>query len=227
MRLLEETLNMETLKRTLDETKTKKEFKQVLRFYDLWGRLTESKAAEHVLELACVKNGSRVLDVACGTGEMLLNLAELNPDGKNVGVDLSPDMIAKAGRKLDTTNQGHVELHTGSALALPFPDASFDVLINCYMVDLLPVETFPKVAAEFHRVLKPDAVLSMATFSFGTKWIHRFWYWAAKHFPGLLTGCRPVAFKQYLTEAGFVIEETLEVSQNTFPSQVIKARKQA
>lgn len=218
---------MKILERTLDEAKTKKEFKQVLWFYDLWGRLTESKAAEHVLELAAVKNGTCVLDVACGTGDMLVNIVRLNPDGKNIGIDLSPDMLARAEKKLNRANNGNFELHTGSALDLALPDNSFDILINSYMVDLLPIGTFPKVAAEFHRVLKPGGVIVMSTFSFGTKRVHRFWYWIAKYLPGLLTGCRPVSFKNYLTIAGFEIENELEISQNTFPSQIIKARKRA
>jgi ubiquinone/menaquinone biosynthesis C-methylase UbiE len=106
-----------------------------------------------------------------------------------------------------------------------FIDNSFDLLINNYMVDLMPVETFDKIASEFYRVLKPDGKLVMSTFSFGTKSIHRFWYWVAKKFPGLLTGCRPVSFKDYLIKAGFQIEHEMEISQNTFPSQIIRAGK--
>ena len=47
----------------------------------------------------------------------------------------------------------------------------------------------------------------------------------AKKFPDLLTGCRPVSFKENLVKAGFRIEKHLEVSQNTFPSEIIKAIK--
>jgi len=47
----------------------------------------------------------------------------------------------------------------------------------------------------------------------------------AQRFPDLLTGCRPVSFKKNLIRAGFAIEKDLEISQNTFPSEIIKARK--
>ena len=43
--------------------------------------------------------------------------------------------------------------------------------------------------------------------------------------PDLLTGCRPVSFKENLLKAGFKIEKSIEISQNTFPSEVIKAIK--
>ena len=127
---------MKVLERHLNETRTKEEFKQVLWFYDFWGWLTERKAAQNVLKLANIKNGNAILDVACGTGEMLAKIVKLNPDGKNVGVDLSPDMLSKAGKKLNKINKGNFELQEGNTLNLNFPENSFDILINSYMVDL-------------------------------------------------------------------------------------------
>lgn len=213
---------MKILERDLDETRTKKESKKALWIYDFWGWLTERKAARNALKFADIKNGSAILDVACGTGEMLKKIVKLNPDGENIGIDISPDMLNKAREKL---NEGTFELREGNALNLDFPDNSFDILINNYMVDLMPMETFDKIANEFFRVLKPNGKIVVTTFSFGTKRIHRFWYWVAKQFPYILMGCRPVSFKKSLIKAGFEIEKNIEVSQNTFPSQIIKARK--
>ena len=215
---------MKVLTRTLDEEQTIREFKKVLWVYDFWGRFTESKAAGKVLELADITNGDAVLDVACGTGEMLEKVVALNPDGENAGVDLSPDMLAKATKKLSKTGN-KVDLKENSAMKLDFSDHRFDVLINNYMVDLLPVDTFGTIANEFFRVLKPGGKVVMSTFSFGTRKVHRFWFWVAKHFPALLTGCRPVSFKKYLEKAGFTIEQDIEISQNTFSSQVLLAVK--
>ncbi|MGW8314554.1 MAG: class I SAM-dependent methyltransferase [Bacteroidales bacterium] len=216
---------MKVLERKLDETKTKEEFRKVLWFYDFWGWLTERKAAQNVLKLAEIENGNDILDVACGTGEMLEKIVKLNPDGKNIGIDLSPDMLAKAEEKLNRRNRGNFKLQEGNALDLNFPEHSFDILVNNYMVDLMPVESFDKIANEFFRVLKPNGIIVISTFSFGTRKIHKFWYWVARKFPGLLTGCRPVSFKNYLVKAGFIIEKVMEISQNTFPSVIIKARK--
>jgi ubiquinone/menaquinone biosynthesis C-methylase UbiE len=173
---------MKVLKRNLDEAKTKKEFSKVLWVYDLWGWLTERKAAKKALELANITNGSAILDVACGTGEMLRNIVEINPDGKNVGIDLSPEMLAKTREKLHKINSGNFELREGNALHLEFTDHTFDTLINSYMVDLMPQDTFNKIASEFYRVLKPKGILVISTFSFGTKKMHKFWYWLAKNF---------------------------------------------
>ena len=89
----------------------------------------------------------------------------------------------------------------------------------------MPQEYFDKLAEEFLRVLKPKGILVISTFSFGKKRINKFWLWIAAHFPDLLTGCRPVSFKRNLVNAGFIIEKDLEISQNTFPSEIIRARK--
>ena len=86
-------------------------------------------------------------------------------------------------------------------------------------------ETFDQMAAEFYRVLKPDGIVVISTFSFGKKKINRILYWIAKYFPDLLTGCRPVSFKENLIQAGFTIMEEIEISQNTFPSKEEKNKK--
>ncbi|HYW96969.1 MAG TPA: methyltransferase domain-containing protein [Bacteroidales bacterium] len=216
---------MKILDRTYNESKIKKEFKQVLWIYDFWGRLTERKAMKKVLGMAEIKNGDNVLDVACGTGELLKRMVKQNPAGRNTGIDLSPAMLDKARKRLKKLHTENFELQQGNALDLDFPDDTFDVLLNNYMVDLLPESSFNQIAAEFYRVLKPGGRLVMSTFSFGTKRIHKIWYLMARLFPGLLTDCRPVAFQPYLENAGFDVEETLEISQNTFPTQVIKAGK--
>ena len=117
-----------------------------------------------------------MLDVACGTGEMLKKIVKLNPDGKNIGIDLSSDMLAKADKKLNKSTKGNFELQEGNALNISFPDYSFDILINNYLIDLLPEETFEKIADEFFRVLKPNGIIVISSFSFGTKKIHEFWY---------------------------------------------------
>ncbi len=217
---------MEILERTLDKAKTKKSFKKVVWFYDFWSRLTESKAAREVIRLSDIKGSEKILEIACGTGVLFEQIVHRNPNGTNIGIDLSPDMLNKARKRL-RKNTGKFKLMEGDALQLDFEDNTFDIVVNNFMVDLMPVAAFDNIANEFHRVLKPGGTVVISTFSFGKKKINGIWPWIAKHFPDLLTGCRPVSFKTYLENAGFSITEIVEVSQNTFPSEVIKAKKHA
>jgi len=218
-------MEIEILKRTLDIERTLINYRKVAWFYDFWSRLTESKAANQVIEVAEISDGETVLEVACGTGIVFEQIVHLNPTGKNVGIDLSPDMLNKAKKKLEDTQMTNYELNEGNVLNLNFQDNSFDLVVNNYMVDLMPIETFNKIASEFYRVTKPNGRVVVSTFSFGNKKINKLWYWIAKLFPDLLTGCRPVSFSQYLRDAGFIFEKKIEVSQNSFPSEVIKVRK--
>ena len=215
---------MKVLERKLDKAKTKKSYKKVVWFYNIWSWLTESKAAKKVIELAVIEDRKRILEVACGTGFVFEQIVHRNPNGENIGIDLSPDMLDKARKRLKKGSD-NFELKEGNALNLKFDDNAFDILINNFMVDLMPQEDFDRIAQEFRRVLKPKGVLVISTFSFGKKRVNRIWLWVAKHFPNLLTGCRPVSFKDNLIKARFSIEQNIEISQNTFPSEVIKAIK--
>lgn len=215
---------MKILKRNFDKRKIRKSFRNVVWFYDIWSHLTESKAAEKAIELADIEDGRKILEVACGTGIVFEQIVNKNPNGLNIGVDLSPEMLSKARKRLNKRH-GNFELQEGDALQLSFQENAFDIVVNNFMVDLLPVEAFDQVAEEFHRVLKPNGIVVISTFSFGKKKINKIWYWIAKYFPDLLTGCRPVSFRENLMKTGFTITEETEISQNTFPSKVVKAKK--
>ncbi|HXI86542.1 MAG TPA: class I SAM-dependent methyltransferase, partial [Parvularculaceae bacterium] len=175
---------------------------------------------------ADLKNGDRILEVAVGTGRLLASLAERFPASEFNGVDLSPAMLARARKRFKRKAQrATYDLREGSAYALPYADAGFDALINTYMLDLLPLEDQPRVLGEFHRVLKPGGKLLLAYFSNGARRRNRLWPWLAKHFPALLTGCRPIEPQEAVKVTGFSILAQEEVSQNTFPSAIIVARK--
>ena len=134
-------------------------------------------------------------------------------------------MLGKAKHRLRKLNSYNFELKEDNVFQLDFEDNSFDILINNFMVDLMPEETFDKIASEFYGILKPGDIAVISVFSLGENRINKFWYWVSKNMPGLLTGCRPVSFKKNLINAGFSIETDLQLSQNTFPSEVLKARK--
>ena len=91
----------------------------------------------------------RVLDVGCGTGSLLYHLASSSPKAQLFGIDLVPEMLAIARRRLPSS----VELREGSAERLPFEDEHFDVVISCNMFHYI---RYPNPALrEMYRVLRP------------------------------------------------------------------------
>lgn len=216
---------MKILEREVNNLATRDGYKKVAWFYNFWSWLTESKAADMVIDLAQIRDNTAVLEIACGTGIVFEKIVKKNPNGRNCGIDISPDMLNKARARLNKIKNAHFELGEGDVLNLQYQPASFDLIINNFMLDLMPENTFEKCAQTFFDLLKPGGKVVLSTFSFGQKKINHFWYWLAVHYPKMLTGCRPISFEAYLKQVGFQIESINQISQNTFPAEIIKARK--
>lgn len=105
--------------------------------------------------LAGLRPGMHVLDVACGTGDLtLLAAARVAPGGRVVGVDISPGMLARAQERIAASPWASlVELREGNALCLPFADAAFDVVTMGWA--MRNVRDIPRALAEAWRVLRP------------------------------------------------------------------------
>jgi ubiquinone/menaquinone biosynthesis C-methylase UbiE len=216
------------LPRTFSAETVRLQYGRVAWFYDVWSRLTESRALARLVERSGVRDGSRILEVAVGTGRLFARLASINPSGWTEGVDLSPAMLEHARSRVARLGpKGRYRLREGDAYDLPFEAETFDFVFNAYMLDLLPAEDHPRLLGGFRRVLKPGGTLALASFSFGTARRHRFWIWLAMRFPALLTGCRPVRLEPLLETGGFEVLAHEAISENTFPSAVLVARKAA
>lgn len=102
------------------------------------------------------------LDIACGTGFPLFELAHAHgPSSHFTGLDVWPDAIRRARRKLAVYGLTNVALHEGDAAAMPFPDASFDLITSN-----LGINNFadpPAAMRECHRVARPGARIALTT----------------------------------------------------------------
>lgn len=97
--------------------------------------------------------GSDVLDIACGTGAMLEAVKAAHPGAKLTGVDVSPEMLACARRRLPDG----VMFEAAPADDLPFPDGGFDTVITTNSFHFFRA---PETALrEMHRVLRPGGAL--------------------------------------------------------------------
>jgi ubiquinone/menaquinone biosynthesis C-methylase UbiE len=99
----------------------------------------------------------RLLDVACGTGRTLHQLAVAHPALRLYGIDLSPAYVRLARRRL--ADVAEVALAVENAEALPFADGAFDVVTSVYLFHELPRNTRRAVARELLRVVRPGGLV--------------------------------------------------------------------
>ena len=193
--------------------------------YNLWGRLTESRARDRAIDLADIKDGQDVLEVAVGTGMAFQEIVKKNPTGRNVGIDLSEGMLTKARKRLQKLRVANYELKTGSALRLEEQDASFDLLMNNYMFDLMAFEEMDTVLQEFKRVLRTGGKLVLVNMTVGEKFGTDIYTWIYRMSPKLMGGCRGVQLSEKLKMHGFNVKLREYYQQLLFPSEVILAIK--
>jgi ubiquinone/menaquinone biosynthesis C-methylase UbiE len=196
-------------------------------FYDAWAALTETRARKRALELARVRDGQSILEVAVGTGAAFAELVRRNPAGKNTGIDLSPKMLAKAARRMQMLPHASYLLEIASAYALPVDSGSVDLLMNNYMFDLIAYQDMDRVLAEFRRVLKPGGQLVLVNMTIGEKAGSGIYAFLYRLSPRLMGGCRGVRLADRLGRNGFEVDSREYCQQMLFPSEVISARKTA
>ncbi|MDM7922250.1 MAG: class I SAM-dependent methyltransferase [Pyrinomonadaceae bacterium] len=132
-----------------------------------WSAGDFSKVAEHIKTAAeafvdrlDIKPGMKVLDVACGSGNLAVLAAR---EGAEVsGVDIAPNLI-EAARKRAYRNGLEVDFTEGDAEAMPYDDGSFDVVMTMFGAMFCPR---PDVtASELLRVAKPGGTIAMANWT--------------------------------------------------------------
>ncbi len=131
--------------------------------YDLmlWlaSRGRERAFRERELDLARLTAGESVLDVGCGTGTLAIAAARrVGETGAVVGVDPSPELLARARRK---ARRARVDagFETAHGEELPFADASFDLVLSSLVFHHLSHDVLRSSAQEIRRVLRPGGRL--------------------------------------------------------------------
>jgi arsenite methyltransferase len=105
--------------------------------------------------------GETVVDIGCGAGmDLLLAACRVGPNGRAIGIDMTPDMRDRARSAAAVLALRHVEVIEGDATSLPVPDASTDVVISNGVLNLVPEKD--KAFREIVRILRPGGRLQLA-----------------------------------------------------------------
>ena len=140
-----------------------KEYSRLAERYDSrWSFYVEMTVRETAARLG-LSGAERLLDVGCGTGELLRHLSAAHPAPLLSGIDPVAEMLSVARRKLGTA----IDLREGWAENLPFDSQRFDVVVSCNMFHYIlhPADSL----GEMRRVLRPGGrlVITIGAVIFG------------------------------------------------------------
>jgi SAM-dependent methyltransferase len=134
-----------------------------LAFYDAMSLLLGARRAhERLVTAAGVAPGQTVLEIGCGTGNLLLTAARAAPGAAVVGLDPDAGALERARHKARRVPAIRVE--QGYADELPHADGSVQVVLSAFMFHHLPADGKRAMLAEVRRVLAPGGVLALLDF---------------------------------------------------------------
>ncbi len=121
-----------------------------------------------LVEMAGIRSGMWVLDVATGPGEPALTIARrVGPRGLVAGVDFSPTMLRRARARTRALGVRNIQFHEMDAEHLTFVDLTFDRVVCRFGLMIMP--DAERALAEMHRVLVPGGRVSVAVWSAQSK----------------------------------------------------------
>jgi SAM-dependent methyltransferase len=152
MEAVQTSAGLEALKKKLRTTWMAGDFGEIAKSY--------AQGAEEFVQSLNLKPGMRVLDVACGTGNLTLPAARLG--AIVTGVDIAPNLLEQA--RATAQREGlAIQFDEGDAESLPYADASFDAVITMFGAMFAPRPEL--TAAELKRVCRPGGFIAMANWT--------------------------------------------------------------
>ncbi|MEW6281819.1 MAG: class I SAM-dependent methyltransferase [Candidatus Eremiobacterota bacterium] len=170
-------------------------------------------AAEFIARLR-LKSGSKVLDVACGTGNLSFPAARAGAEV--TGVDIASNLLDK-GRELARAEGLPVRFDEGDAEQLPYADGSFDVVVTMFGAMFAPRPE--RVAAELMRVCRPGGRIAMANWT-PSGFIGQMFKATASHVPPPPGMASPVKWGDHAT----VRERLQGVAELSFTPRMISLK---
>ncbi|MDO9547331.1 MAG: methyltransferase domain-containing protein [Pelolinea sp.] len=204
-------------------------YDRLSRIYDLISGGTERNLIRETISTLNIAGTGNYLDIGCGTGTGLVELAKKYPSAKNVvGIDISMGMCKKAVQKI-TKQKLRPPLFSvcqANGFSLPFRSAKFDLVFMSFTFELIPDDLFQLLCSEVLRVLKLSGVYLTLNINVSKSRnpIFALYKWGHDNYPRLID-CRPVDSCMILKTFGFEIISTQTFNLWGIPVASVSASK--
>ena len=206
--------------------RTRRVYDRLAAVYPVSTLFFHSTAHKRALAVSGLVDGMRVLEAATGSGEMFRRLVRANRGGKTVGFDLSPNMAARTHRRVRREFPAATTLcQAVDARYLPFRCESFDLVVCCYLLELLSSEDILLALGEIHRVLRPGGRLALVAIGQNTEFFNRVYRMLGKIAPAFWGRQIDGRLIELIETADFRLLSEEHVRQSLYPSRVLLAGK--
>ncbi|HBB33929.1 MAG TPA: SAM-dependent methyltransferase [Cyanobacteria bacterium UBA8803] len=187
------------------------------------------RLCQRVYSVAHIKEGDRILDAGCGFGGTISSLNEHFNNIELIGLNIDPRQLVRARQEVQPHGSNQIKFVEGDACRIPFPDASFDVVLAVECIFHFPsrVEFFQEV----RRILRPSGRLAICDFvplpvfklvgkfleKFGSAYVGGTYGRVDSHFT-------LADYQKLAQESGFALTCQEDITLNTLPTYPIVRR---
>ncbi|RVU86117.1 malonyl-[acyl-carrier protein] O-methyltransferase BioC [Leucothrix sargassi] len=201
-----------------DKRKTRQSFDRSAHRYDK-SALLQQRVADKLIELTPTVEASAILDIGCGTGQVVAEMGRAYPEADLVALDFSEKMLAETEKRLMEMNKT-ATLVCADAECLPFSEESFELVTSSLMLQWS--NDLTNNLKQIRHCLKPQGVLAFSTFTEGTlKEVKASWQRVdnVAHTSNFMT---LASLKKCVEEAGF---KKITIHQETIVSRYPSVRE--
>jgi ubiquinone/menaquinone biosynthesis C-methylase UbiE len=202
-------------------------YNKIAGVYDLLAERSEEPMREAGLRKLAAASGEHILEIGCGTGHCLVEVARaVGTEGRVYGVEISDKMLDLTRKLLEQDGLlDRAELKCADAEQLPFDSGSMDGTFMSFTLELFDTPEIPHVLKECRRVLKRGGRIVVVAVSKEGKQgaVIRAYEWTHRHFPNLMD-CRPIFVRRALEAAGFTVDEAM-IEHMWVPVEIVRGIK--
>jgi SAM-dependent methyltransferase len=172
--------------------------------------------------MASLRPGEVVVDLGSGGGlDVFLAAGKVGGDGKSIGIDMTPEMVALANKNLSRSSFDNVEFHLAEIEAMPLESGSVDCVISNCVLNLVPDKK--RAFAEVFRVLKTGGRLAVSDIA-----LHKMPPPEREKSVKAITGCLAGAiltstYREMLEDAGFATVEIIDTKSDLNVYRALRA----